>query len=164
MRLKRQVRVGDIIKIPLAEDVFGIAQVIAQPDRGFEFIIAYDVFIRDEETISFHELSNKEIILFAELAVGVNMLRKRKQWPVIGNMPISDKVVFPEYKVSTGKGWMITNWEGKNIRVADEKEVLKMQFKGSFSLAAIEGALRAYLGLEKPSISYERIMKKEPKG
>ena len=65
----------------------------------------------------------------------------------MGKRSISQRIIFPSYKVLTPNGWMVENFEGKLIREATQEDLKELKSRKSFSPAAIEYAVRAYWGV-----------------
>lgn len=84
-------KLGDIFKIPLGDDVYGIGRILIIQSPAM-FVGFYQQMIKTNDEIDINALNNQEYTLSIKCGdVGF----KKKEWEVIGNIPLKNKVTLP---------------------------------------------------------------------
>ncbi len=150
MKIKRKVKLGDLLKLPITEDLYAVGQVVFIPTNAFEYIVVFDRFYKANELPDQKELLHSGIILLVQISGGINVNPKREIWKIIGNSPIYPSIPLQEFKLQVLNDWVVTGLEGEIIRKASLKDITDLQFQSAFSPQFVINELKVYLGLIEP--------------
>lgn len=161
MAIKRLKR-GDVFTIPLGDGRFGLGQTVKVLPHDEIFVVVFDEVVDSEAPIS--DLAG--LVETAGLRLGawtMSVLFEIDHWKLVGNVPVREDFPMPAYKVAIDRpgNFYVEDWAHIKRRPATAGEVARLPTRSSFSPAAVEGALKAQLGLDK---WYEQFDKMLPGG
>jgi hypothetical protein len=137
MSKKIKLKVGDLFRFRVSDAEFGFGQIVLS--KILQYIVIYEPIFSGVDDIA--KIPQSRILLSG----WTNDARFFSgDWAVVANMPLSQEVVFPEYKVGTGQDCRITDVNGKILRAATQAEEHRLQFKTTHSPIIYEKAFHAH--------------------
>lgn len=143
MAKKIRAKIGDVFAVPIDEKTYGYGQIVAGGKP--KCYVMYN--IRSEEHPDINIITSSRIIFLAHT---IDIRIEDGVWEVLGNYPVKQNIVLPEYKVDTPKGIMVTDYEGKLLRIATKEEEERLYTSKSHSPVAIEKSIKTWFGVGDP--------------
>jgi len=141
MKLNR----GDIFTIAISESEFCLGQILQNSKDGI-YIIVYEGIYQEpfvEKELEF--AVNKKPAILARTGDTYFSLRR---WKKIANrLPENRADYYPNYKIETSEGVVITSFDRQPLRKASKDEEDFYQFYNYKSPAYVVSAIKAYHGL-----------------
>jgi len=153
MARRKKVKIGDVFVINVGNrKCYG--QVIA--DGIDKCYVIYD--LTTDEILSTEQVIKAPIVF---LTFTIDDFVEEGRWEAIGNTKVPDNIVFPIFKVDTLHGYMVTDYKGNYLRVANEVEISRLGYLKSVSPALLEHAVQAKFGNSKWEDYFNDILYKD---
>jgi hypothetical protein len=157
MKKKKTLLLGDLFKIPLDGNRFGLGIILYVAKHNFVIAI-YDVMYYNDHSIDFDDLKNKPIVFF-----GYTLDAKfyHGDWTIIGNVGSLElsEIYFPYYKLGTPpKDIYVVNYKGEKLRKATLKEFEQLDYETTIAPIRYENALKAHFNLIEWKDDYNSIL------
>lgn len=135
-------KLGDIFAIPIDLQRYAYGQVVVTSRKTDDWIVIYDVISEDVTSDLKSIIQNPILFLVQTDSVCI----EDGLWPVIGNMPIPDNLIFPTFKEETLNGFVVVDYRGSVIGKASEEEVRHLRYRESWSSYTVFRAVKARYG------------------
>lgn len=140
---KLKAKVGDVFAIPINDTMYAYGQIVGCGKP--KCYVIYDIHGTQHPPIS--QIVKSPIVFLTHI---VDIRIEDGVWMVLGNAPTPTHIIFPEYKVDTPNGYMITNYSGKILRHAKQEEVEKLNTRKSHSPVSLEKSVKDKFGDGEP--------------
>jgi hypothetical protein len=138
------VKPGDLISIPLNEDMAALAQVVVAKQHG---IVVLAIFSATTGGLIGDQLSNAPSLVVETMGGRI----RTGEWKKVGRSELSSHVPIPVYVIPVGleRTPYLRDVNGNLVRPATEEEARTLRRPKSFSPALVEEAVRAVNGLSE---------------
>lgn len=138
---------GDVFVMQLGEDLYAYGQIVLKwgvTHRSYSncVIVAFDYFTQTVSTDPM--LIVRTPIIFQFSTMDWELVDGR--WKIIGSVPPSPDIVFPEYKIGTDDDVYVVSVKGEILRDATLDEIERLDYQPSYT-GGLEKALEAKRGL-----------------
>lgn len=139
------VRVGDLIKIPLAQDLAALGQVVLKRRHGLIVLAVFPATNAGSDAAVVGQLKQEPHLIVETM----NVLIGTGHWAVIGNASVAPNMPLPVYVVPVGLDRIpyLQDVEGNILRPATQTEAESLRMPASYSPALVEDAARAANGI-----------------
>ncbi|MEW6697622.1 MAG: Imm26 family immunity protein [Bacillota bacterium] len=128
-RKKIKAKVGDVFAIPINENLYCFGQIVAQVEPNPKLYVMFDFAL--DKIPEINSIINKPILAIAHMQ---DFAINDNEWPIIGNMEVALKnLKYPFYKIYKGNQMMVMDYLGKLVREANNKDLVELDFRTTFS-------------------------------
>ena len=140
-----QIRIGDLIKIPLTQDLAALGQVVLKRRHGLIVLAVFPSTTAGSDAAMLNQLKQEPQLIVETM----NVLIGTGRWAIIGNAPVAPDMPLPVYVVSVGmdRTPYLQDIEGNILRPATQAEAESLRMPSSYSPALVEDATRAANGI-----------------
>jgi hypothetical protein len=146
----RTLEVGDLISIPVDESRIAIGHVI---EAGREpYLCVYQPLFAAAEVTP--DLSGVEIALIARTG---DELLWHGRWKVVGRQELPTNIPRPYHVVGTPDGLRLQTFDGKDVRAANEQDLIAYGYQFSVSNIKFSKIMRHIHGIEPYPDDYSKL-------
>lgn len=155
-----KLRVGDVICLPLSEELFGFGQIVDSYDRrsGGFLMAVFDCKTNKPKSISLSSICRSEVIF---LGFTFDSKLFHKQWFVIGNYTENlSSIKKPYYKLGTPPDEIyLIDFNNNILSKIPESLFSNLEYKTEIAPMRYENALKAYFGLAEWKVEdYNKLL------
>ena len=146
MNNKIKLSVGDLFKIPLDENRYGIGVILHVAKHNF-IIAIYDAIFYNSGDLNFDDLKSKTIVF---LGYTLDAKIYHEDWTIVSKISPREvsEIYFPYYKLGTPpKDIFVVNYKGEKLRQATLEEFEQLDYETTIAPIRYENALKAHFNL-----------------
>jgi hypothetical protein len=143
------LRVGDVIAVPISSGRFGVAHVVANYKKSAYYIEFHDVTFEDPSSLDVEAALAAPLIL-AGLSFDGRV--HSGDWRVIGQHPVRADLRLPPYLLGRADKARVEDFEGQRRRAATVDDLRLLRHRRLSYPMVLEMALQAYFG-ERPWVA-----------
>ena len=144
----KEIVVGDVFIVPTGDGRAGVGQVVGLYGKSSYYFAIFDAVLPLEVAAERVMEALTSPVLFLALSLDAKIYAGH--WTVVTRTAVHAAVRLPAYKVGVGgpENMHVEDYSGTRSRPATRAEINFLQYRSTVAPAILEGALRAYLGLE----------------
>lgn len=159
---KLKLSLGDVISIPLSDDLFGFGQIVGEYEKksGGFLVAIFDFKSTTIDEIEISNICNSDIIF---LGFTFDAKLYHKHWSIIGNYTENISTIKKPYSRLGTPPDEIYLIDANNNRVAEISEDIfnELEYKTDIAPVRYENALKAYFGLKEwKAEDYDKLLYK----